>query len=140
MFKQNWSGGIEVQGGYGLKISLNRPSYKYVNDESTEWTYNSISSLLEIIKIKPFISYYISDRTNVNLGLYASINKIEYSHPSNYDFALGVEYSVFYGFNKLKLGHRFQLGNLFVKYGGHPEANSNVFIILVTPIVFQIKL
>lgn len=140
LIKSKLALGIELQGGMGLKISLNSPSYKYTDNLSTDWAYNNINNLIEIIKIEPFISYILSNTTYMNLGIFGSINKIEYKHPSKIDMCLGVEYSVFYGFKKIMIGHRFQFGSLFIRYSNYTDANSNVFVILFTPIVLKIKL
>ena len=132
--------GVEMQGGLGLKILLNNPSYKYTDDMSPSWTYNNVEKLIEILKIEPFITYILSNSTFMNFGIFGSLNQIGYEHPSKIDFNLGVEYSVFYGLEKIKIGHRFQFGYLFIRYSNNTEANSNVFNLLFTPIALKIKL
>ncbi len=137
LFNPKLANGLELQAGYGFKTSINMPSYKFVADQGQGWAFEKIKTLFEIAKIEPFISYFFSNNFYINFGLYASINQLTSAYKF---FNTGIDFSVFYGFRKIKIGHRTQFGNLFVRYNKYHEANMNVFIILLTPFVLQIKI
>lgn len=137
LFNSNMASGLEFQLGYGFKTSINMPSYKFVADQGQGWAYEDVKVLFEIAKIEPFLSYFISNNFYLRFGLYVSINQLTSGCKF---FNAGIENSIYYGFRKIKIGHRFQFGNLFVRYNKYPEANMNVFLILLTPFVLQIKI
>ncbi len=130
-----WYAGVEVMGGMGFRYIIGK-SIKEIDYQSGELYDGNVSKIIETGKIDISFSNYLSKIFVQKFGVYGSVIS---PGEGNYYFASGVEYSLYYGFNRFKIGHRLQLGIVFLRFRNHSEVNYNALYGSITPIIIQFK-
>jgi hypothetical protein len=127
-----WYGGAEVLFGRGYRIVLGK-SIKAYSYQDNEYTDGYARAIFESRKISICFSNYLKKNIYQSIGIYGSI-----SSPGEGDnfLSIGTEYSFFYGFNKIKFGHKLQIGIAMLRNEGN---NYNGLYGGLVPIIVQFK-
>lgn len=144
---KKWQFGIGLQLGASMRYFLNNPTYikksMFESDSTSYPVYESkrlkpsTKFSIEILQVKVFYRYLISTKCYINIGGYWGLgllmngNMYQKSHGS-----LGAIGDFFWGSKHFKIGSRLQIGNTYISYNSNQK--SNIFSILITPIVLQI--
>jgi hypothetical protein len=132
---EKWAAGVGFQVGFGYRIPLNKPTYMY-KEQSPDWEEVDMNHLIELVKVKPVVSCHFSENAFVSFGLYGSFIILRTGTGA---ISAGLDCSFFYGFKRVKLGHQLQIGNIYIIDGLQKHGNSNIFTIMLTPVIFQIN-
>lgn len=114
--------------------------YKYAYSFNKNFTFGlgmslgsrnlAIPGLTEMAKINIFYRKYLSQRTYINLGVFAAF-------VFEFQPFRGFEGEVFYGWNHFKIGHGLQLGYFDDQMSDH---GGEEFIFMINPIIIQFNL
>ena len=152
-FKENLILGAGIQFGFGLQFYLNTPKYLeysgicYEGNCPNYWKpveyYETRKSFftptLQMLKFQIFYRKFLKPNFYFDLGVYYSLGNLptDYQHdlllPSNTNN--GINLSAFYGFDKIKFGHRIQYGNIHINY--NDEVKTDIKSLLLTIFVLQ---
>lgn len=137
--------GFGLQIGASYRYFLNNPIYiekSTISDTVSYTVYESkrlkpaINSSIEIAQIKFFYRYFVIKNGYINIGSYLGFGILGGSMEQKAHISYGGLCDFFWGFEKVKLGSRLQIGNSHITY--NEEYKTNVFSILLTPIVIQV--
>jgi len=130
---EKWAAGVGFQVGFGYRKPLNKPTYMY-KEQSPDWNEVDMNHLIELVKVKPVVSCHFSKNAYISFGLYGSFIILGTGTGA---ISAGFDCSFFYGSKRMKLGHQLQIGNIFITDGLQKHGNSNIFTIMLTPVIFQ---
>lgn len=143
--------GAGLQFGFGIRQFLNMPKYLYKSNCDTtvcptpyvERRTGFLSPTLEVFRIQLFYRRVFKHNVNIeiggyfsqsNLGGFPDIIMVDNNNASVKN--IGIITSVFYGWEKVKIGQRIQFGNIHRNYD--ENVSKNIPSILLSSIIIQI--
>ena len=145
--------GVGVNVGIAFHLFLNNPEYleyspsKYIDDSLVVERYNktvknNFSRTMELVKSHIVYRKFLKRNLYFDLGAYYSIGMLPGLHVQNIHFPInsniGFSFSVFYGYDIIKFGHRIQAGIMHIDYYDNNSTTFNA--IILTPIIIQLSL
>jgi hypothetical protein len=145
--------GFSMHTGFGLQFFLNTPKYLeysgicYEGDCPKYWRpteyYETRKSFftptIQILKFQLFYRKFLKPNFYLDIGAYYSLGNLPTHRedqewiPSNSN--IGINLSAFYGFERVKFGHRIQFGNIHIDYGHGMK--TDITSLLLTLLVLQ---
>lgn len=146
--------GFSMHTGFGLQFFLNTPKYLEYSGQPCEegdcpryWrpedyydaTKSFFTPTVQIIKLQLFYRKFLMPNFYFDLGCYYSLGNL----PTHYSTTIlmpsntnsGISFSAFYGFERVKFGHRIQFGNIHINYNDGPK--TDITSLLLTLLVLQ---
>jgi len=144
--------GLSVHFGFGLRLYLNTPKYLAESNCTDtvcpshyhESTIKFLSPALEAFKVQLLYRRFIAPNSYLDIGGYFSKSSlggfpnflmIDSNLPNEKN--IGATISIFYGFKRIKLGHRIQFGRIHRNYSDGVE--TKITSLLLTPLVLQLS-
>ena len=137
--------GFGIQIGASFRYFLNNPTFlkkSIVSDTVNRIIYKStklkpaIKYSYEIAQIKFFYRHFVLSKGYISLGAYFGFGFLTGIEASKAHFSAGALCDFFWGGDHFKLGSRLQIGNTHIAYNA--ENKTNIFSILITPIIVQV--
>lgn len=130
--RKKWAIGVEATVGFGLRINLSDNKVLFCDQGCAE---TSLKFTHENFKFIAYFKYYYFRNNSINIGINYSYfigDIIEWSDFPMRNHALGADITIYYGWEKIKLGTGFQPNVVSVDWGNGNKGKT--FIFLWTPL------